>query len=408
MSHTPRQVYPRQYGPGISTRIGRGLSSLIRFRKNAALVSLLLVLSVVLVGCGSQPAPKGEVKSANNEQSVDVEQTKEKFKVGFIYNGPVGDAGYVYAHEMGRQYLVKQIPEVEAIYVENVPETADSERVMTQLVQEGCKVIFAISFGYMDYVQNVAQKFPDVVFLHCSGYKTAKNVGTYFGKIEQPRYLTGLIAGKMTKTGQIGYVAAHPIPECIRGINFFTKGIREVNPNATVKVVWTNTWYDHASEKETAKGLLDGGVDVIAQHQNTPGPQQAAQEKGVYGIGYNNDMSIFAPDANLTSPIWNWGAYYVQTVKSVMDGTWESSQYWGGMDEGVVGIAPISDLVPTDVKQLLEEKKQAIIDGSLNVFAGPIKDQNGKVKVPEGTVMSDEDVLNMNWFIEGVEGEIPQ
>lgn len=372
------------------------------FRKNSLFIALVVVLLFAVVGCSSgKPAEK----SGNASQEA---EKGEKFKVGFIYIGPVGDAGWTYAHDLGRKYLEEKMPDVETIYVENVPESSDAERVLTELAQKGAKVIFATSFGYMDYVLNVAKKFPDVVFLHCSGYKTAPNVGTYFGKIEEPRYLSGIIAGKMTKVNKIGYVAAHPIPEVIRGINFFTMGVRSVNPNATVKVVWTNTWYDPAAEKEAAKGLLDAGVDVIAQHQDTPGPQQAAQEKGVYGIGYNTNMIQFAPKANLTSPIWNWGPYYVKTVEAVKNGTWKTEQYWGGMADGVVDLGEINSIVPDDVKKLVEEKKQAILKGELNIFTGPIKDQSGQVKVQDGQKMTDEEVLNMNWFVEGVEGTIPK
>lgn len=370
-------------------------------RKKSLFIALVVALLFIVVGCGSGSKP---ADNAGNEG----EQKEEKFKVAFIYIGPVGDAGWTYAHDLGRQYLQAQMPDVETTYIENVPESSDAERVLTELAQKGNKVIFATSFGYMDYVLNVAQKFPDVVFLHCSGYKTAANVGTYFGQIEQPRYLSGIVAGSMTKVNKIGYVAAHPIPEVIRGINFFTQGVRSVNPNATVKVVWTNTWYDPAAEKEAAKGLLDAGVDVIAQHQDTPGPQQAAEEKGVYAIGYNTDMSSFAPKANLTSPVWNWGPYYVKAVEAVMNGTWKTEQYWGPMSEGVVDLAPINAIVPEDVKKLVEEKKQAILTGDLNIFAGPIKDQSGQVKVNEGQAMTDEEILNMDWFVEGVDGTIPK
>ncbi|WP_227765364.1 BMP family ABC transporter substrate-binding protein [Zhaonella formicivorans] len=371
------------------------------FRKNSLFIALMVVLLFTVVGCSSgKPAEK---TSKGTEQKAE-----EKIKVGFIYIGPVGDAGWTYAHDLGRKYLEEKLPYVETTYIENVPESADAERVMTELAQKGYKIIFATSFGYMDYMLNVAKKFPDVIFMHNSGFKTAENMGTYFGRMYQPRYLSGIIAGKMTKVNKIGYVAAHPIPEVIRGINAFTLGVRSVNPNATVKVVWTNTWYDPAAEKEAAKGLLDAGVDVIAQHQDTPGPQQAAEEKGVYAIGYNTDMSSFAPKANLTSPIWNWGPYYVKVVEAVKNGTWTNEQYWGGMADNVVDLAPINSVVPEDVKKLVEEKKQAIINGEFDVFWGPIKDQSGQVKVAEGQKMTDAEMLSFDWFVEGVDGTIPK
>lgn len=370
----------------------------MKFSKKSVFIVCLLYFAVLIAGCGGSGAGTGTTTGGSGG---------EKFKVGFIYIGPVGDAGWTTAHDNGKKYLTEKMPDVEAMIVENVPESPDSERVMTELVNKGCKVIFATSFGYMDYVLNVAAKFPDVKFMHCSGYKTAANVGTYFGQIEQPRYLSGIIAGKMTKNNTIGYVAAHPIPEVIRGINFFTQGVRSVNPQATVKVVWTNTWYDPAKEKDAAKSLIDAKCDVIAQHQDTPGPQQAAEESGIYSIGYNTDMNSFAPKANLTSPIWNWGPYYVKVVEAAKNNTWKNDQYWGPIADGVVDIAPINALVPEDVKKLVEDKKKAMIDGSFDIFAGPIKDQSGADKVKEGQKMTDEEVLGMNWFVEGVDGTIP-
>lgn len=361
----------------------------MKTRKLSIILICLLYFTTLIAGCGG---------GNNNAASGD------KFKVGFIYIGPVNDAGWTTIHDNGRKYLEQNVDNIETMYIENVAESADSERVMTDLVNKGCKVIFATSFGYMDYVQNVAKNFPDVVFMHCSGYLTAENVGTYFGKIEQPRYLTGIMAGKMTKSNKIGYVAAVPIPECIRGINFFTEGVKSVNPDVTVKVIWTNTWYDPAKEKDAAVSLIDAGCDVIAQHQNTPGPQQAAEERGVFSVGYNTDMSSFAPNANLSSPVWNWGPCYVKTVKAVKDGTWKTEEYWGSIADGVVDIAPMTSLVPDDVKTLVNQKRQDIIDGKLNIFSGPLKDQTGAVKVQDGQKMTDSEVLNMDWFVQGVDG----
>lgn len=369
------------------------------FRGKLVMLVVLLASMVLLVaGCG------GEKKEAAQPDKKDA----EKMKVAFMYVGPVGDGGWSYAHDQGRQYLVEKMPDVETSIVESVPEGADAERVLTQLAEAGNKVIFATSFGYMDYVIKVAQKYPDIVFMHCSGFKTADNVGTYFGRIYQARYLTGIVAGKTTKTNTIGYVAAHPIPEVVRGINAFTLGVRSVNPQAKVKVVWTNTWYDPALEKDAGKTLLEQGADVIAQHQDTPGPQQAAEEKGKFSIGYNSDMSKMAPKAVLTSAVWNWGPYYEKTVKSVKEGTWKSEQYWGPMSDNIVGLAPYGPMVSDDIKQTVEASKQKILSGSWDVFTGPIKDQKGAVKVPEGQKMSDADMLSFNWFVEGVDGTIPK
>lgn len=326
-------------------------------------------------------------------------------KVGFIYISPVGDAGYSYAHDQGRIAL-DSMPGVTTSFVESVPEGPDSERVALNMARKGFDVIFGTSFGYMDPMLKVAKKFPNTVFLHCSGYKTADNMGNYFGRIYQSRYLTGVVAGSMTKSNILGYVAAMPIPEVIRGINAFTLGAQSVNPDVEVRVVWTNTWYDPATEKEAAKSLLDVGADVIAQHQDSPGPQEAAEEAGVYSIGYNTDMSRFAPKAHLTSAVWNWAPYYKKVVKEVQDGTWKPESAWVGMDQGVVDISPFGPMVPADVQEKVNALKQEISDGEVHVFTGPIEDQDGKVVIPEGKMATDEEMLNMNWFVKGIIGTV--
>lgn len=360
------------------------------------LLTTILSLALLASGCGS--SEKGKATTPQGDA--------EKIKVAFVYVGPVGDEGFSYSHDQGRQYLEKEMSNVITTKVESVKEGADAERVITQLAQEN-KIVFATSFGYMDSVIKVAEKFPNVVFMHCSGYKTAPNAGTYFGRMYQARYLSGIVAGKMTKTNTIGYVAAYPIPEVIRGIDAFTLGVRSVNPNAKVKVMWTTTWYDPPKEKDAAVVLLDGGADIITQHQDTPSPQQAAAERGKYSIGYNSDMSKVAPNTVLTSAVWNWGPYYVNAVKQVMAGTWKNEQYWGSISDNIVGLAPYGPAVPEDVKQAVEAKKQDIMSGKFDVFTGPVKDQQGTVKVAEGQKMSDADMLQLNWFVEGVEGTIP-
>jgi basic membrane protein A len=335
----------------------------------------------------------------------------EPFKVAFVYVAPIGDLGWTYAHDQGRLALEEAFPNVETVYQESVPENpADAERVIRQFAQDGADVVFTTSFGYMDPTINVAQDFPDTVFIHISGFKTADNVGTGFGKIEEPRFISGQIAGAMTETNLIGYVAAFPIPEVIRGINAFTLGVREANPEATVRVVWTNTWYNPQTERAAAEALLDGGADVIAQHQDTPGPQQAAQDRGAYGVGYNADMSTQAPEAVLTSAVWNWAPYYIGVVQQVMDGTWESNQYWGGMEDDVVNLAPVADFVFEETRTAAEEEVARFESGEetiFTIFTGPIADQTGEVRVPEGQAMTAEELLSMDWFVEGVEGEIP-
>ncbi len=353
---------------------------------------LLLVLAAVVLGT---IGPK-------------VAAAEEKFKVAFVYDGAIGDAGWIFSHELGRRYLEKELPNVQATFVESVPENADAERVMTELAEKGNKVIFAASFGYMDYVQRVAAKYPNVIFMHCGGYKTAKNVATYFGRDYEGRYLSGLVAGKYTKKNLIGFVAAFPIPEVIRGINGFTLGARAVNPKVKVRVVWTNTWYDPPAEKEAARSLLNAGADLIAMHMNSPAAMQAAEEKGAYGVAFNSDMRAYAPKAILTAPIWNWGPYYVKTVKAVMNGTWKPDQYWGGVSDGIIDIGPYGSMVTEAVKKTVTAKRNVLLKDDGAVFAGPLKDQNGQVRVKAGQKMSDKEMLEFNWFVQGVEGTIPK
>lgn len=365
------------------------------------IVTLLLFAAVAFVGCGGSTEKAASNAPASNAPAS--EPAKEPFKVGFIYVGPVGDAGYTYAHDLGRKFLEEQVPGVKTIYMESVKEGTDDERALENLVQQGCKVIFATSFGYMDAVQKVAARHPDVIFEHCSGYKTSPNAGTYFGRDYQARYLAGIVAGKATKSNTIGYVAAQTIPEVYRGIDAFTLGALSVNPKVKVKVNWTNTWYDPVKEKEAAKSLLEQGADVIAQHQDTPAAMQAAEEAGKLALGYNSDMRKFAPKAVMTGPVWNWGPYYVNTVKAVMDKTWKMEQYWGSMKEGIIDLGPYGPMVTEEVKALVAAKKQEINDGKFIVFNGPIKDNTGKVRVPAGSTMSDKDMLSMDWLVQGVE-----
>ena len=336
--------------------------------------------------------------------SVAIAAEKE-MKVGFVYVSPIGDAGWSYAHDQGR-LMVEAMNGVTTSYVEAVPEGPDSERVMLNMARKGYDVIFATSFGYMDPMLKVAKQFPKAVFEHCSGFKLGPNMGNYFGRMYQARYLSGMVAGAMTKANILGYVAAFPIPEVIRGINAFTLGAQAVNPKVQVRVVWTKTWYDPATEKEAAKSLLDVGADVIAQHQDSPGPQEAAQEKGVYSVGYNTDMSAFAPKAHLTAPVWNWGPLYKQIVDQARKGTWKSKAKWDGMKEGIVDLAPFGAMVPESVRKKVLAKKQAILDGSTDVFVGPVKDQKGNVRIPAGKAASDGEMLGMKYFVQGVVGTL--
>lgn len=366
----------------------------------ALVLAIVMICAVALTGCGS-----------NSSNTSDTSNASKGLKVGFIYIGTPGDVGYTFAHDQGRLYLEEKLKDkgVTTVKAENVPENADVEKTMENLIDQGCTVIFATSYGYMDFVKKTAEKHPDIKFFHCSGTESnGKNFVNYFGKIEQSRYLSGIVAGLKTKSGKIGYVAAMPIPEVIRGIDAFTLGVRSVNPTAVVNVKWTNNWNDPLLEKSAAEALLNEGNDVLAQHQDSTATQIAAQEKGALAIGYNCDSSKAAPKAYLTAPVWNWGAYYADQVQKILDGNWKAENYLGGMTEGVVDLAPMSALVDDEIKAKVEEAKKKILDGSLDVFAGPVKDQTGAVKIPEGKTMTVEEQQACKWFVEGVNGNIPE
>ncbi len=302
---------------------------------------------------------------------------------------------------------------VEVIRMEGIPENESSERVMESLIDEGCKIIFANSYNYQQYMLNVAERYPDVYFEHCSGYLSADNMSNYFGRMYQMRYLSGMIAAEMSPSGKIGYVGAYNTPEVVRGINAFTLGARAVNPAATVTVVWTNTWFDPSLERQGAVALLDQGCDVIAQHQDTTEPAKAAIERGKYAIGYNADFrKIIGDDHVLVSPpMWNWGGnYMIPAVQSALDGTWETQSYWGGglEDEMIHLSPPISPpLVPKAVVDEAMAIQDKIHDGEWDVFwGGALKDNTGAVRQKAGEKMSDDAMLTMDWFVEGVIGSV--
>ncbi len=353
--------------------------------------TLVLLMAALLVAAGLAPTPAQAVG------------TKKEMKIGFIYISPIGEEGWSYAHDQARKFL-GTLPDVTTSYVESVPEGYDAERIIQNMARKHYDIIFATSFGYMDSMFKIAEKYPNSTFMHCSGYKSSSNMSNYFGRIYQARYLTGLVAGSMTKSNSIGYVAAFPLPEVIRGINAFTLGVRAVNPEATVHVVWTKSWYDPSMEKKLARDLISEGADIITQHQDSSAPQEAAQEQGVYSIGYNTDMSRIAPKAHMTSAIWSWNSVYKNVVEQVRAGTWENDSFWYGMETDVVDIAPYGAMVPQNVRDLTDKAKADIKSGKLVVFTGPVKDQNGVERIPAGTAPSDKDLLSMDWFVEGVVG----
>ncbi len=330
-----------------------------------------------------------------------------ELKIGFVYVSPIGDAGWTYQHDLGRLQLEDALG-VKTSFVESVPEGADAERVIRQLAASGHQLIFTTSFGYMNPTIKVAKRFPKVTFEHATGYKSAKNVGTYVARFYEGRYLTGVVAGMMTKSKKIGYVAAFPIPEVVRGINAFTRGLRSVNPEATVSVVWVSSWYDPGKEREAAETLIAQGADVVTQHTDSTAPVQAAEDRGVYAIGYHSDMSKYGPKAHLTAATHLWGGHYIKAVKAVMDGSWKSENIWGGIKDGMIELAPFGPAVPDAVKTKVAALEAEIAAGKLHPFGGPVTAQDGTVTVPTGQTMSDGDLLKMDYYVEGVLGTLPK
>ncbi len=333
----------------------------------------------------------------------------EPFKVGFVYVGPIGDHGWTYRHNEGRKAVEAAFGDkVKTTYVESVKEGGDAERVIRQLAASGHGIIFTTSFGYMNPTVKVAKQFPKVKFEHATGYKRSANVSTYSGRFYEGRTVAGIIAGRMTKSNVIGYIGSFPIPEVVRGINAFTIALRRVNPEATVKVVWVSTWYDPGKEAEAAKVLMDQGADVILQHTDSTAPIQAAQDAGKWAVGQASDMTQFAPKAHLTAIVDNWDKYYVSRVKAAMEGTWKSEDTWTGLKEGMVEMTAFNEAIPDDVKKEAKAAHDAIIAGTLHPFQGPFNKQDGSVGAKEGETLDDKTLLGMNWYVEGVEGQLPK
>ena len=327
----------------------------------------------------------------------------DKPKAAFVYVGPVGDGGWTFAHDQGRQEL--EDLGYETTYVESVPET-DSQRVLRNLARRGYDVIFTTSFGFMDPTLEVAKQFPDTVFLHCSGFKTSENMGNYFARMYEAKYLSGMVAGMMTKTNEIGIIGSHPIPEIVRHINAFTLGVQNVNKNAKVNVIWVNSWFDPSKEGAAANTLMDNGADVVHITTDSAAATQAAAKRGLYAIGNDSDMTLYGPSAHLTAPIFNWGRYYSYAVKQVEEGTWKSSSDWWGMNTGIVDLSPFGEMVPTEVQKIVNKRKHEITTGRFNVFAGPITDRDGTVRYASGDSPTDAEMLSMDYFVKGVYGNL--
>ena len=355
------------------------------------MLAVMLLALVCLTGCGSGSGSLAAIK-------------KEDLKVAFLYVGTIGDLGYSYAHDQGRKALEEM--GIKTHYVENVPENSDCEATLRQLCDEGYNVIYATSFGHGEWVEKVAKDYPNVYFGHATGYIESSNTENYMGRAYEARYLAGIVAAMNSKNGKIGYVAAMQIPEVIRGINAFTLGVRSVNPEATVYVKWTNTWFDVTVEKATALELINSGCDVIAQHCDSTAPQIAAEEKGVKAIGYNSSTPDAAPNAYLTAPLFHWDVFYKADVESIMAGKWQPKSYWEGLKAGMVSLDTLTSNNVDGTAEAVEAAKQQIIDGSLVIFSGELKDNEGNVRVEAGKTMTDAELQAFDWFVEGVDGKI--
>jgi basic membrane protein A and related proteins len=334
-------------------------------------------------------------------------QSKPPLKVGFVYVAPITDTGWVHQHEEGRKAVQAAFGDkVKTVYVENVPEGPDAERVIRDLAQQGCGLIFTPSFGYMEPTLKVAKEFPQVKFESITGYKTATNVAVANARYYEGRYLSGIVAGRMTRTHVAGYVAGFPIPEVLQGINAFTLGMRSVDPKAEVKVVWLNTWFDPARERDAAMALFNQDVDVISFHTASDAVMRAAQERGKMAVAYHSDMRNAGPDAQIAAVTHHWGDYYKRRTQAVLDGTWKSGNFWGGVKEGMVRVGDFGPKVPKAVQAEVLARQKEIAAGKLRPFAGPISDNEGELVVAKGKSLSDAQILEMNYLVAGVRGKV--
>ncbi len=372
------------------------------------LASVLAIVSMFsLTACDDKkPAEKNEPAKA----AVQPTDAKQPLKVGFVYVAPIADVGYTKQHDVGRLEAIKKIGEDKVVttFVESVPETADAERVIRQMITDGNKLIFGTSFGYMNYMQKLAKEFPDVRFDHATGYKNAPNMSTYNIRFYEGRYLAGMLAAGATKSNIIGYVAPFPIPEVFQGINAFTLGARSINPKVEVRVIWTNNWYDPPKDTDASKTLLGQGADVLTQHTNTAAVAAAAESAGKMVIPYNSNMKSVAPNAQIAALVLSWGPHYERKILEVMDNKFSNEQKWYHFKDGLMEIQGISDKVPAEVVQKMKAVEEKLKKGEFDPFAGPIMTNEGKEIVPAGKSLTDEQLAKMNYYVQGVVGKAPQ
>ena len=371
--------------------------------KGAGFVTV--IAAAALAGCGKKAEPPAPAASAPASAPA---PKPAPLKAAWVYVGPVGDAGWSFAHDQGRKAVEAEYGDkIATTFVEKVPEGADAERVIRDLAAQGTKIIFATSFGFMEPMLKVAAEFPDVKFEHATGYKTADNMRIYDAKFFEDAYLAGVVAGKMTKTNTLGFVGSFPIPEVLRNINAFTLGAQSVNPKVKTKVVWVNTWFDPPKESDAAQSLINGGADVLLQNTDSTAVLQTAEKNGKYAFGWDSDMSAFAPKAHLASCIVDWGPYYKKAIKDVMDGTWKTERTVWGVKEGQNALVKVADFVPAETKEQVEKLSAGLKDGSFAVFTGPVMDNTGKERLAKGTVADQEWRDKVDFYVKGVEGKVP-
>ncbi len=377
-----------------------------RKRSTLSLVALSAVAaaSIALVGCG-----KKEEAAAPAAAPAPAAAKAEPLKIAFAYIGPVGDGGWTFAHDNGRKAVEKEFGDkVVTTFVENVPESADAERVLRDMASQGNKLIFGTTFGYMEPMLKVAPDFKDVKFEHATGYKQAENMNTYDSRTYEGAYMAGVIAGKMSKTGTLGVVASVPIPEVIRNIDSFTLGAQSSNPKIKTKVVWVNAWFDPPKETEAATSLINGGADVLFQNTDSPAVLKTAESKGKRAFGWDSDMTAYGPKAHLASSVINWGPYYIKATKDALAGNWKGgTASWWGVKEGAIDLVSISPDVPAETVAKIDDIKKGLKDGSFAIWKGPLKDQSGKEVLKDGETADDKFLSGITFYVKGVEGKVP-
>ena len=373
----------------------------VQKRSLLKIAAVTAIAAAVLVGCGKKPEAQAPAPAASAPKA-------EPLKIAFAYVGPVGDGGWTFAHDNARKAIEKEFGDkILTSFVENVPESADAERVIRDMASQGNKVIFGTTFGYMETMLKLAPEFKDVKFEHATGYKTADNMRTYDSRTYEGAYMAGVIAGKMTKTGTLGVVASVPIPEVIRNINSFTLGAQSSNPKIKTKVVWVNEWFNPPKETEAATSLINGGADVLFQNTDSPAVLKTAQDKGKRAFGWDSDMTAYGPKAHLGSAIINWTPYYIKATKDALEGTWTTGGVWWGVKEGAIDIVSIAEDVPAETKAKVDEIRAGLKAGTFSIWKGPLIDNSGKTLLKDGEVADDKFLSGVMFYVKGVEGKVP-